>query len=107
YFENPNAVVTNFSVAAGGTQALVTVVYRANHREMSWDSIGSGDVELAGPGGFLVTGTLVSRAYAAPANSYTVVYRFAARGGTWEGSDNGTYSVRVKPNAVWDAIGYM
>src|SRR4029077_14409931 len=55
YFANLNAVVTSSPVAAGGTQAQVTVVYRANHREMSWDSIGSGNVELAGPAGFLAT----------------------------------------------------
>ena len=35
-----------------------------------------------------------------------MVYGFPARGGTWDGADNGAYSVRVNPNEVWDEIGY-
>lgn len=105
FFETPSAVVTNTTVVNGGTEMLVAVVYRANNRFMSWNSLGSGDVELAGPSGFLQSATLVSRSYAPGSNRYTVVYSIPARNGTWDSSDNGAYSLRVRANEVFDSVG--
>ena len=106
FFQTPNAVVTNTTVVEGGTSMLVAIVYRANNRLMSWNSLGSGDVELAGPSGFLQSATLVSRTYSGGSNSYTVVYSIPARNGTWDSSDNGAYSLRVRANEVFDSLGY-
>jgi hypothetical protein len=73
---------------------------------MSWGSFGSGDVELAGPG-YLGASTMTNLAYIAATHSYVATYRFPARGGSWDGSDNGTYSLRARPIQVWDELGYV
>jgi len=106
YFQTPNAVVTSTTVVKDSDHMLVALAYRANRRFMSWDSLGDGDVELVGPGGYIGASELVSRAYNANTNTYVVFYRIAARGGTWNSADNGSYSLRARPAAVIDALGY-
>jgi len=106
YFQTPNAVVTNTAnVVKNGDHMQVALSYRGNNRTMNWDSLTSGDIELVGPGGYIGASTLLSRAYNATTNTYVVFYRIPARGGTWDSTDNGTYSLRVKANQVWDSVG--
>jgi hypothetical protein len=106
YFQTPNAVVSNVSVTRGTTDFIATVAYRANARFMDWNSLGSGDIELRGPNGLRLQSTLVSRSYAASNNSYTVVYRLPAPGGSWDSADNGSYSLWVRPSQVQDSLGF-
>ncbi|MFZ4575893.1 MAG: galactose oxidase-like domain-containing protein, partial [Phycisphaerales bacterium] len=106
YFQTPHAAVISTTVAAGSTNMLIAIAYRANNRYMNWNSLSSGDVELSGPGGYVGASTLVSRTYSASNNTYTVVYRIPARNGTWDPTDNGTYMLRFRPNEVLDALGY-
>lgn len=104
--QTPAAAVVSVSARAGYSDMRVTMSYRANGRFMSWGSLGAGDLELRGPGGFISQATLLSRRYNSINNSYTVVYSLPARGGAWDTSDNGAYSLWFREGQVWDALGY-
>ncbi|MFZ4575277.1 MAG: hypothetical protein ACOYN0_12815 [Phycisphaerales bacterium] len=106
YFNTPNALATGMSVANGGTSATATLTYRANNRMMDWSSIGDGDIELRGPDGYVGVGTLLSRTYSPSNNTYTVLYRLPARGGTWDPTDNGSYELWMRGSQVWDSLGF-
>jgi len=97
----PSAAHAEASVNA--TQLFATVRYTAN-TGMSWGSLDNADVELRGPGGLVIPGTLTSQVVN-PASTITATYAFTARGGTWDSTDNGNYELWLRPNQVWDNLG--
>jgi len=107
FFNSPSATVAATDVANGRTDLLVAVTYRpAPNTFMDWDSMGDGDdLSLTGPNGYNALSSLVSRVYNSSNNTYTVTYRFLAPGGTWNAADNGDYTLSVRPNEVFDALG--
>ncbi|MFZ4574391.1 MAG: hypothetical protein ACOYN0_08335, partial [Phycisphaerales bacterium] len=107
-FTTPNARVTAFAAARGGSSAVVTVEYTAlNGGLMSWDSFGAGDLELRGSNGVTLLASQAARSWTLVNDRYvyTVSYTFAAPGGTWGPEDDGYYSTWVRPGQVVDAAG--
>ncbi len=70
----------------------VTVTY-SDASLIDLATVGPGDVTVYGPGGFLGAATIVSTTPSTTAREVTVVYAFTPPGGTWDGSDQGTYTV--------------
>ena len=86
--------------AAGGTNTTVSVTYY-DDRALDFSSFDRRDIVVQGPNG----GALgVTAASVAPdgAQGAVVTYAVNARGGTWDGSDNGTYTVFQAANQVFD-----
>jgi len=107
FFTSPSVALAATDVANGRSDLLVALTYQAlGSTFMSWDSFADGDdLSLSGPIGYSATSSLVSRTYNASNNTYTVTYRFAAPGGTWDSADNGAYTLRTRANEVFDALG--
>jgi len=107
FFTSPSLSLAATDVADGRPDLLVAVTYQAlGSTLMSWDSFGDGDdLSLAGPNGYSAVSSLVSRTYNASSNTYTVTYRFAAPGGTWDTADNGDYTLRTRADEAFDALG--
>src|SRR5207249_428066 len=68
-------------------------------------SLDSTDVRVAGPNNFDVPAVLVRVDTTADGSPRTATYRFTPPGGTWDGSDNGTYTVTLQANQVFDTSG--
>jgi hypothetical protein len=84
---------------AGGTTQTVTVTY-ADAAGVDPATIGNDDITVTGPGGTLtVTGVTFN---ADNPRSVVATYTVAARGGSWDGPDNGTYNIAVAAGAVKD-----
>ena len=66
-------------------------------------TIGSGDVEVTGPGGYAQPGTLSNLTQAD--GQWTATYRVPAPGGSWNAADNGTYTVSVRAGEVSNGAG--
>ena len=88
--------------APGGVYHYFQVAYR-DDVAVQYSTIGSGDVEVTGPGGYSQAGTLANLTHSA--GTWTATYRIPAPGGSWEGSDNGTYTVSMNPSQVSDNAG--
>jgi hypothetical protein len=67
-------------------------------------SIGTGDVRVTGPNGFSQSPTFVGDRATGSATRIAT-YRVAAPGGTWDGPDNGTYSISLNSSQVSDTVG--
>lgn len=110
FFTTPSARVTNYVADPNSTSATITVAYQAlGTGLMSWDSIGSGDIELRGPNGLVTIASLVS-VTATQTNgiyTYSAVYSIAAPGGTWNSADNGQYAIWTRTSQVFDASGRL
>lgn len=102
---NPTASLsaTNLS-AAGGPSYDFTVTYQ-DDVGVDISSISNSNVLVQGPNGFsqLATRVAVSDASNGPLRSVT--YRITAPGGSWDGSDNGSYSLTLQSNQVRDTSG--
>jgi hypothetical protein len=107
WFNGPSATVTNTGVINGGTHMDVAVLYRdyaGSPLGIAPGTVGNGDVELTGPSGFVAEGRLIILS-TPQAGQVLATYRFPARNGYWDWSDNGVYNVRVRPNQVLDLQG--
>ena len=68
-------------------------------------SVATGNLRVTGPNGYSLLATLVSRTLAVGGKSATAVYSVPAPGGSWDSSDNGTYTILVVANQVKDTSG--
>jgi hypothetical protein len=89
---------------AGGSTYTFGVTYR-DETALNAASVGSGDVQVAGPNAFSQLATLVGSQPSADGASVVAQYRITAPGGTWDAADNGTYSLALRANEVTDAAG--
>ena len=88
---------------AGGATYTFTVTYTDNV-SIATGTIGSGDVTVARNGGganLTVTGVTTS----GTGNSVSATYTVSAPGGSWDASDNGTYTITVLAASVKDTAG--
>ncbi|MBY0514122.1 MAG: right-handed parallel beta-helix repeat-containing protein, partial [Gemmataceae bacterium] len=85
---SPNTFTVTYTAAGG---ALINV-----------GSLGTGDVNLTGPGGYNVTPTFVSAFPNVSSPAVTATYSFVPPGGAWDAADNGTYTVAMNANQVFD-----
>ena len=60
---------------------------------------------ISGPGGFDVPATFVSVVFNASGNQAVATYSIIPPGGSWDSADNGTYTVVMQPNQVFDQLG--
>ena len=96
----PPAPVTT----AGDALVSVLVTY-ADNQPLSDTVIDKEDLLLTGPNGVPFAATTAQVLPGTDPNTITVRYDFAAPGGTWDVSDNGTYSITLAPGQVTDAAG--
>jgi hypothetical protein len=89
---------------AGGTFYQFSVKYTDN-LAMDLSSAGDGDMRITGPNGYAQNAVLVSATLSRNKKALTAVYRIAAPGGAWDSSDNGTYTVSVRPKQITDTSG--
>jgi uncharacterized delta-60 repeat protein len=96
----PAASASSSSVTvSGGTSQTVTVTYTDN-AGIDPASIGLTDLTVTGPGGALtVTGVTVD---SANPKAVVATYTLTPPGGSWDGADNGTYTIAVNNGAVTD-----
>lgn len=93
----PNVTIT------GGTSYSFTVHY-ADDGEVDVASIDNNDVRVTGPGGFNVAATFVSSI--GGGRSVVATYSIVPPGGSWDGADNGTYTVGMQANQVFDIFNH-
>ncbi len=87
------------------TPSLIRVRFGDNQAVLR-SSIGDGDIRIDAPGGaFSLLVELVSVSRATDGTPITATYRFTPPDGTWDASENGTYSVVLLAGAVTDVAG--
>ncbi len=102
----PNPVLTSISpiTTMGGTQVSLVVTY-TDDEGIDLGSIDASDLEIARQGFSATRLTPTSVTIGGTPLSRTVTYVVPALGGTWDGTDNGTYTVTVGSQAVADTNG--
>ena len=101
----PNATATAPNVEQpGATEQKITVVYNDNGR-LDVSTLDGDDVRVQGPDGFDVAARFVSVNDATDGSPRTALYVIDARGGTWDPSDSGTYTITANANEVADTSG--
>ena len=102
--EPPTATARVVDVTvAGGKTHTITVTYTDNHA-VDVKSLGT-DLLVTGPNGFEQLASLVSVDNAADGSPRVAAYVFTAPDGTWDSSDNGDYTVTLRPDEVRDISG--
>ncbi len=87
------------------TPSLIRVRFGDNQAVLR-SSIGDGDIRIDAPGGaFSLLVELVSISRTTDGTPMVVTYRFTPPGGTWDPSENGTYSIVLLANEVFDVAG--
>ncbi|WP_250632673.1 YDG domain-containing protein, partial [Rhodoflexus caldus] len=89
----------------GGTSYDFSVTYTDNVL-VEYVTLGNGDLQVTGPGGFSQLVTFVSAVPATSAPSITATYRITPPGGSWDAADNGVYTIVMRTNQVEDNEGY-
>src|SRR5206468_1630830 len=101
----PSADATLANVPfAGGTTYTFQVRYM-DGTAIRVGTMGTGDVRVTGPNGFNVLATFVGVDVNTDGTPRIATYRFIPPGGTWDLSDDGTYTVTVEPNQVTNTAG--
>lgn len=95
----PTAKATLSNVTVSGSTYTATVVY-SDDTAIDSASIDITDVALSGPG-YAVPVAPIS-AMASGVGTVTAVYQFAAPGGNWTKSANGTYTLTLQSGKVFD-----
>ena len=84
--------------------ARLTVVY-ADNVAIDVSTIDTDNLRVNGPNGFNADPILDSVSSSTDGSPRTAVYRFTPPGGSWDAADNGSYSVRLLSNQVFDTAG--
>ncbi len=90
--------------AASASSYQVTAVYTDNSA-MSLASIATGNLRVTGPNSYSLLATLVSKKISADGKSVTAIYSIPAPGGSWDASDDGTYTILVVASQIKDTAG--
>jgi hypothetical protein len=101
WFATPRAEFVGFTT--GTTDWTVQVKFTANPDTTFNPAslVGNGAVYATGPKGYFEPGQLLT-AVLNPDGSYTAGFRFVANGGSWDWTDNGTYTVKVAADRARD-----
>lgn len=99
----PNATTQLTDIAvAGGKLYPVTITY-TDDTGIDLTTLGSGDVRVVGGNGFDELIEFVKSE--TTENSVTATYQFIPPGGTWDRSDNGTYTLSLLADEIRDGTG--
>ncbi|QOV90052.1 carbohydrate-binding domain-containing protein [Humisphaera borealis] len=82
----------------------LTVLYRDN-AAINAGMIDAQDIRVVGPGGVVVPVTLVSKSTPKNAVELLATYALAPKGGNWDPTDNGIYTVQLLGNQIADVTG--
>jgi Tol biopolymer transport system component/Ca2+-binding RTX toxin-like protein len=95
--------------------SIPTVAFPADHTDFDVNytdnaailaaSLGTGDIQVTGPGGFVSTATFIGAHRSSDSPAILATYRVPGRSGGWDSSDNGTYSVSLLANQIQDITG--
>jgi hypothetical protein len=89
---------------AGGADHTFIVTY-SDALGVDVGRLDDNDLFVSGPDAMPHDATLVTVVNATNGSPRSAVYRIAAPGGYWDGADNGTYNIFVRPNQVYDVAG--
>jgi hypothetical protein len=90
------------NVTTGGGTSYSFTVHYADDGAIDVGSLDNDDIRVTGPGGFDVAATFVS--YSGGGSSINATYSIIPPGGSWDAADNGTYTVVMQANQVFDSI---
>ncbi|MEG3834290.1 DUF4347 domain-containing protein, partial [Microcoleus sp. Z1_C3] len=90
---------------AGGTSQTLTVTFSDNN-VLDVSSLDSSDVLINWSGG-AIPATFVSVDNNSNGTPRTATYSFVPPGGSWDNTDNGTYTVNLQGSQVKDALGNL
>jgi hypothetical protein len=90
--------------AAGGSSYTLSVRYQ-DDTAINVGTVGTGDLRISGPHSFSGTPVFLSIDNSANGTPRTVTYRLTPPGGSWDYADNGTYTVTLLANQVYDTTG--
>ena len=91
----PSAQLNAGAVTTGAADHTFTVRY-TDDSGVDVTSIDGNDIRVTGPGGFDVAATWVTVDDATNGTPRIATYSIAAPGGSWDGADNGTYTISMQ-----------
>jgi subtilisin family serine protease len=100
----PTASASAANVSTAGATSYTFSVTYADNVAVSVPSLGSGDVQVNGPG-YSALASLVSVSSSKNGTPRTATYRITPPGGSWNSGDNGTYSLVLQGGQVTDNSG--
>ena len=95
----PTAIYGNQIPTNGSSTLDFTVTYADVTSTVNTTTFDSSDITVTGPSGFTANAAFVSTA------GNVATYRITAPGGTWDGTDDGLYTISQNANQVKDAAG--
>lgn len=98
----PTASLTTGNITQGGGGSHNFTVTYADNVAVNVSKIDNSDIRVTGPKGFNQLATLVGVNLASNGSPRTATYKINAPGGSWDGTDSGTYTVSMEPNQVSD-----
>jgi hypothetical protein len=102
---DPVASATTTDVTtAGGTSYSFTVRY-SDDGPIPDNNFDDKDVRVSGPGGYDVPAKFISASFNGSGQQATVTYSIIPPGGSWDSADNGTYTVVMQQDQVFDGLG--
>ena len=96
-------VAANVTTGRGTTYSFTVSFY--DDQGINITSIDGSDIRVTGPGGFNQLATLVSVTPAGNGSPRTATYQIIPPGGAWNSADNGTYTIALEANQVFDTDG--
>ena len=101
----PTALATAANITNGGGTAYAFTVTYSDNGAVNVATIGNGDVNVSGPGGFNAPATFISLNLNSNGTPRTATYQITPPGGSWDNADAGTYTVNINPTQVADTEG--
>jgi glucose/arabinose dehydrogenase len=101
----PTATATLSNVTTTGAAAYDFTVTYTDNRSVNVSTIDNNDVLVTGVNGFSQLATRVNVSVSTDGSPRTATYRLTAPGGTWDTTDNGTYTVALRTGQVADTSG--
>ncbi|HEV2292307.1 MAG TPA: hypothetical protein VGR35_00530 [Tepidisphaeraceae bacterium] len=101
----PVASLSVADVTAPGTDPHPFTITYTDNIGVDAGSVGAGDLVVIGPDGVERPATFVSRVSTDSGRIVTATYSIAAPGGSWDGTDHGTYRVSQESAQVTDLAG--
>ncbi len=102
---NPTASLTAGNVTTGGGNTYTFTVTYSDNVAVNVSTLNSNDIVVTGPNGFSQAATFVSVNTNTNGTPRTATYSVSTPGGSWDVTDNGTYTVTLQANQVADSSG--
>jgi PA14 domain/Glucose / Sorbosone dehydrogenase/Calx-beta domain len=101
----PSATLNAGNITTGGASTYTFNVTYSDDTAINTTSLDDNDILVTGPGSFSQLATLVSVDTSSNGTPRTATYRINTPGGSWNGADNGTYTITLQANQVSDTSG--